>query len=115
MGRKPMRECLASGCHNLTREGYCAKHISIKNERHKVYDRTARDKNAAAFYKSERWRKARELALAMHNGLCQDCLVQGRITDAEMVHHIKPLREYPELATVQSNLKPLCNRCHAKY
>lgn len=115
MAQKPMRECRVNGCHNLTRNGYCNKHLNLKNERHRAYDKTTRDKWAAAFYKSKVWKVAREKSLALHYGLCQDCLAQGKMTDAEMVHHIKPLREYPELATVQSNLRPLCNRCHAKY
>lgn len=110
MARKPMRECRVTGCHNLTRDGYCDKHLRLKNERHRIYDATARDKKAAAFYKSDEWKQARKLALARCFGICQDC---GGT--AEMVHHIKPLREYPELATAQSNLKPLCNKCHAKY
>lgn len=110
MARKPLRECRVNGCHNLTRNGYCDKHLNLKNERHRIYDTTARDKKAAAFYKSDEWKRARKLALARCFGICQDC---GGM--AEMVHHIKPLREYPELALVQSNLKPLCNKCHAKY
>ncbi|OZQ74694.1 endonuclease [Paenibacillus odorifer] len=33
---------------------------------------------------------------------------------ADMVHHIKPLSEYPELALVLKNLLSLCNSCHNK-
>lgn len=115
MARKPMRECRVIGCHSLTRDGYCDKHISVKNERHKLYDEKARDRWAAKFYKSKAWKVARAKSLILHFGLCQDCLYQGKMTDAEMVHHIKPLREFPELATEQNNLKPLCNKCHGKY
>lgn len=119
MAFKPMRECRKIGCHNLTRNGYCDKHVNIQNERnkirHKIYDETARDKKAAAFYKSKVWRKARDESIARHFGLCQDCLDKGIIKAAEMVHHVKPLRDYPELALVQSNLRPLCNKCHGKY
>lgn len=110
MAQKPMRECRVMGCRNLTREGYCEKHLNLKNERHRVYDKTQRDKRTAEFYKSKKWQKARDLSMAQHYGICQDC---GGT--AEMVHHIKPLRDYPELATVQSNLRPLCNKCHGKY
>ena len=31
-----------------------------------------------------------------------------------MVHHIKPRRDYPELALVDSNLISLCDECHNK-
>lgn len=110
MGRKPLKECYVPGCHTLTRTGYCAEHMDRKNMRHKIYDNTLRDKQSMNFYKSDAWIKARALSLATHFGICQDC---GGT--AEMVHHIKPLRKYPELALVQSNLRPLCNKCHAKY
>ena len=115
MARKPLRECRVYGCHNLTRDGYCNKHIGLKTERHKVYDKCQRDKEAAGFYKSSAWMKARALSMVRHYGLCQDCLNKGMIKQADMVHHIKPLREFPDLALEQSNLRPLCNQCHAKY
>lgn len=112
MANKPMRECIKPGCHTLTRGYYCAKH---KRNRHKVYDDTQRDKTADSFYHSTRWRKAKATAMARTHGLCVDCLQAGQLTNAEMVHHIKPLRDYPELATDLNNLKPLCNKCHGKY
>ncbi len=129
MGQKPMRECRKIGCHILTRETYCKKHREEymerekrwKNQYHKrkkyqkYYDTHKRDPKTANFYRSSAWQKARALSIASHYGLCQDCLVEGRLRRADMVHHIKPLREYPELALVQSNLRPLCNKCHAKY
>jgi 5-methylcytosine-specific restriction endonuclease McrA len=31
-----------------------------------------------------------------------------------MVHHIKPLSDYPDLALVLENLLSLCNSCHNK-
>ncbi len=126
MGKKPLRECRKLGCHALTREQFCAKHkqnvkkhsvISAEKEarRQKQYDRYKRDSSAAMFYKSAAWKKARALSIALHDGLCQDCLENGKRVRADMVHHIKPLRQFPELALDQSNLRPLCNKCHGKY
>lgn len=115
MGKKPLRECAVIGCHALTRERYCATHQDEKTTRHRVYDACIRDQKAAAFYKSKAWRRARAESIRRHHGLCQDCLAAGRIRTAEMVHHVKPLRECWNLALVQSNLRPLCNRCHGKY
>lgn len=117
MGKKPMRECAKSGCHNLTRESYCDKHKTLfgGSMRHKIYDATVRDKKAAEFYHSAKWKKVRAQAISRAHGLCQDCLARGIITKADMVHHVKPLREYPEHALDLDNLKPLCNACHAKY
>lgn len=117
MGKKPMRECAKSGCHNLTRSTYCDKHKSLfeGSARHKIYDKTMRDKKAAEFYHSAVWKKVRAQAIARAHGLCQDCLARGIMTKADMVHHVKPLREYPEHALDLNNLRPLCNACHAKY
>lgn len=119
MHQKPMRECRKIGCHVLTRETYCKKHREEKQDREaqrqRCYDRKNRDAKSAAFYKSKQWQKARALSIAAHYGLCQDCLAQGTVKTADMVHHVKPLREFPELALDQSNLRPLCNQCHAKY
>lgn len=117
MGRKPLRECAKLGCHNLTRSAYCDVHKSQfeGSKRHKIYDATKRDKQAAEFYHSAAWKKVRAQAMARAHGLCLDCLERGVITDADMVHHIKPLREYPEYALDIDNLKPLCNACHGKY
>ena len=120
MGRKPLRECKAANCHTLTRETYCERHRRENTkpqdtERHRLYDKYKRDKKTAAFYRTAEWQAARAAAMARAYGLCQDCLAAGRLTAADMVHHVKPLREYPELALVPSNLRPLCNKCHAKY
>lgn len=115
MSEKPLRECRIIGCHNLTRNYYCLKHKDIEKARHKRYDDANRDKQAAAFYRSKAWKKIRDQAMAKANGLCLDCLGHGIIKQAEMVHHIKPLRDYPEHALDINNLKPLCNRCHGKY
>lgn len=117
MGRKPLRECLKCGCHNLTRSGYCGIHKAERQDkaRHKFYDSTKRDKQAAEFYKSTAWKKVRAQAMARAHYLCQDCLKRGVINKAEMVHHIKPLREFPELALDINNLKPLCYKCHGRY
>lgn len=115
MAKKPLRECRVNGCHNLTREYYCKAHKDKERERHKVYDNTSRDKEAARFYASAKWKKVRAAAMAKTHGLCADCLAAGVIRQAEMVHHIKPLREFPALALDINNLKPLCNKCHGKY
>lgn len=118
MGKKPLRECVKPGCHNLTRDTYCSKHMTCKNSlavRNRIYDKKYRNKNAATFYSSKEWKETREIALARSHGLCVDCLQNGILKQAEMVHHIKPLREYPKLALNLDNLKPLCNKCHGKY
>jgi len=38
--------------------------------------------------------------------------MKGRVTIAEDVHHIKPIRTHPELRLVWDNLMSVCRECH---
>ncbi|MEK4993289.1 HNH endonuclease [Paenibacillus sp. FSL H7-0918] len=87
---------------------------SSRRDQNRYYDRFKRDKGSKAFYRSTAWERAREQALIRDNHLCQHCIKRKRLTPADMVHHIKPLSEYPDLALVLENLLSLCNSCHNK-
>lgn len=87
---------------------------SSRRNQNRYYDRYKRDKSSRAFYKSTAWELAREQALIRDTHLCQHCIKRKRLTPADMVHHIKPLNEYPDLAVVLENLLSLCNSCHNK-
>lgn len=65
-----------------------------------------------SFYKTRKWMKACEKSKRNHKYLCQESLRYGRREEAEMVHHIFPLEEYPELALVQWNLLPVTFKRH---
>lgn len=62
------------------------------------------------------------LALCRDHGECVMCARAGRyVRDragrlcrprATMVHHIKPIKEHPELALSLDNLMSLCDQCH---
>lgn len=74
------------------------------------------------FYSTGAWKRARRRALDRDHGYCVWCRRAGRKTidrsgrpvlvRATMVHHIKPLRDAPELALTLSNLVSLCDACH---
>ena len=117
MPSKPKRPCGRPGCRNLTTERYCEEHAYLaeqqRKERHRLYDEQHRDKRTAAFYKSVAWERVRQQALIRDHGLCQDCLLEQRITPADVVDHIKPLRLFWHLRLTLSNLRSLCNRHHA--
>lgn len=76
------------------------------------------------FYKSQGWRLLREEVLREHYYECQECLKQGRYTQATMVHHVQEVRKRPDLAmsktyvdgkgNVHKQLVPLCMACHEK-
>ena len=66
------------------------------------------------FYRSARWQRLRAQVLRRDKYLCQECKRYGRMRPAQMVHHIKHLDEYPELAYDPKNLQSLCLQCHNK-
>ena len=58
-----------------------------------------------------RWRRFRESFLAQRP-LCEDCGIEGRVTEAAEVHHIKKLADAPELKFDPQNCMALCKTCH---
>lgn len=84
-----------------------------KQERHQLYDTYRRDKKAKAFYNSKEWELLREQALLRDVGICVHCMKNGKITLADMVDHILPIKFYWEYRLTLDNLQSLCNPCHA--
>ncbi|ACQ52848.1 HNH endonuclease [Clostridium botulinum] len=76
------------------------------------FKRYEADKETSKFYKTYKWVKKRQEVLIRDNFECQECKKQGRFRPADCVHHIKELKQYPELALDINNLTSLCNRCH---
>nr|WP_245741843.1 HNH endonuclease signature motif containing protein [Pisciglobus halotolerans] len=66
------------------------------------------------FYKSKEWRKLRAIAKKRDHNECQMCKANGKYSKGDMVHHIKEVKDNPELALALSNLQTLCNACHNK-
>lgn len=62
--------------------------------------------------KTKKWEKFRDKILRKHNYLCQESLRYGISEPAEMVHHIFPVSEYPELEFQEWNCLPLTNKRH---
>lgn len=102
----------------------CGKPIDIKltkcdscnksnSERHKLYDKHRRDKETASFYSSSAWQKVREQALIRDKGLCLRCVKKKKITHADMVDHIIPIKVMWEYRLDLENLQSLCNHCHS--
>lgn len=77
-------------------------------------------KGSDPFYHSKAWKRVRALALQRDCGMCQNCMDRFRAgygikpRRAQMVHHIIPREERPDLALDLSNLRSLCNECHNK-
>lgn len=71
------------------------------------------------FYTMAAWKHAREATLRLDRYECQKCKARGRYTKAVLVHHVKHLKDQPELAlslydpeTGKRQLISLCKRCH---
>ena len=68
--------------------------------------------NIKAFYNSALWENLRQEVLEEQHYECQMCKAKGSYSPAEAVHHIKFLKQHPELALTKSNLMCLCKECH---
>ena len=66
----------------------------------------------AARYKGKRWKQKREHILKRDDYQCQECRRYGKRVDANTVHHIYPVAEYPEYVYSNWNLISLCEDCH---
>ena len=112
MPMRPLRPCTKPGCPVLHGEGgRCAK---CRRKKQRQEDSEPARKEAKRFYNSERWRRTSNRYKEAHP-LCERCLAKG-FWDApsEETHHIKSLREHPELAFDWDNLEALCKTCHGK-
>lgn len=69
------------------------------------------------FYSWGEWRRLRADVLRLDNGECQECRRRGRYAKASIVHHVRHLRERPDLALSVYDgdvrqLEAVCKRCH---
>ena len=65
-------------------------------------------------YHTNWWRKKRIAILKRDNYLCVVCEQEGRITEATVCDHTKPVKEFDSFmdATYDDNLQSLCKPCH---
>lgn len=71
-----------------------------------------KENNMHEFYTSSIWRRTQARILKENHYECERCKRKGLVVKASTVHHRKYLRKYPELALDDSNLEPICERCH---
>lgn len=88
-----------------------------KERRRKEYEAQGQRADDRRFYSSTRWVKFREWFFvhseyAEANAMCVECRKAGRVKPATQLDHIKPRKQYPELAYEPSNMQGLCGRCH---
>lgn len=73
------------------------------------------DREHNPFYNTMKWREKRIRILKRDSFECRECARYGRVTEANTVHHIKPLTSSPELRLDAKNLISVCAACHAKF
>lgn len=75
-------------------------------------------KESLPFYHTMAWKRVRALALMRDQGMCAECMRRFRAgygirpKRADMVHHIVPVKERPDLALELDNLESLCWEHH---
>jgi 5-methylcytosine-specific restriction protein A len=73
--------------------------------------RNTDQKERAKFYNGARWKRLRSAHLAAHP-LCEQCLKEGQVTEATIVHHVKERLQAPEMAYDSDNLESICDAHH---
>lgn len=82
-------------------------------QRHKEYDRLARDKDAAKFYSSASWKRMRQYILDKYDSIdVYAYILYGQIEKADTVHHIIELKDDKSQALVEQNLIPVSSSTH---
>lgn len=75
------------------------------------------DGDTKRFYDWTEWRELSAEVMAMDHFECQRCKLRGRYSRAEIVHHVKHLKDRPDLALSvydghSRQLISLCRACH---
>ena len=75
------------------------------------------DKTYKKLINSTTWLKLRNGYITAHP-LCEDCLAEGKVREAQEVHHVVPIESVQDewsmrrLAYDPNNLRALCRDCH---
>lgn len=105
--------CRHPGCGALVHSGYCDQHK--RNDRQQKLqgqqDYNRRRSESDRMYSTQRWKKL-SIVFRKRNPLCCECERNGLVRTADLVDHIKPAKENPELFFEWSNLRSLCQGCH---
>jgi 5-methylcytosine-specific restriction endonuclease McrA len=87
---KPRKYC-KDECRKLARESKRKAKSSLTRGGHTLYE----------------YRKFKKEVLKERGCICQKCGVE-----AKLIHHVKPVSEYPELELVKDNVIVICINCH---
>ena len=131
-----VRRCRQLGCHAMVTfpDHYCQQHYEHEAEylasrqrwarsndkqyTHK-YNTVIRYRNEDKrqqynFYRTRQWSHLRQRVLERDHYLCDYCKVQGVITPAKTVDHVRPVEAFPDDKDNINNLAVICRECHYK-
>ncbi len=114
MGRKAPSFCAYPSCGQLVvGSAYCDEHQPVEraDRLQGQRDYNTRRSDSDQQYGSQRWRKL-SVAFRRRYPLCSECESNGLVRAADLVDHIKPAKEFPELFFSWKNLRSLCHDCH---
>lgn len=100
--------CTAPNCNSfcVSNSSYCARH-KAESDRRRALRKPFANAKRTADYSNPQWRKLK--AGLLKDSYCSYCGSKENL----QVHHIKPVREYPELFLEKDNCLVLCASCHA--
>lgn len=85
------------------------KEIINKSRTTEIKGRTQSSKTG--FYNTMEWKYIRDRR-RLENPFCQRCETKGITKPMNVVNHIKPVEDFPELSLVYENTESLCDRCN---
>lgn len=103
--------------HDVVESGFFYFHMAITTVRLRQLLQLIAQGQEYKFYSWTEWRHLRLEVLKLDRWECQKCKRRGRYRRASVVHHIKHLRQRPDLALSvwdgeARQLESLCKRCH---
>lgn len=113
----PKKLCNHAGCQSLVDYSikYCSKHEEVNKPKPTESDTYEHRKRIGgkyhAFYKTKRWEKLSQLQ-RINNPVCEMCLKEGIIKEADVADHIIEIRDDWEKRYDETNLQSLCHAHH---
>lgn len=107
MARKALKPCKHPGCQEVTRDGWCSKHMPEP--------RQSRRKESAAYhswYSKPIWGKRLRPDQLAREPFCRVCAAKGLRTRATVVDHVAPFRGDWSLFVSPANHQSLCKYHH---
>lgn len=98
--------CNKMGCRNLTTDRFCIEHKQLNSGWTRYHNGKSRHERGYG----SKWDKIRVAIKKRDKGLCQPCLIQGKLTLMHAVDHI--VSKAAGGTDNHSNLQCICESCH---